>query len=190
MSCPDLNEIYAYLEQELPGEDRVRVEEHLGACSRCRRLLADRRFYLESISGLPEPALPPDFSDRVMAGLPSLKSSARFWLWLAGGVYLLFSLLVTILAVGTRTALFPVCLKIFKSLFNLAADLSSFIFRLIQQAYGLAKALRIFMEVAGGLLSDIFPSAGLGLAALILGGAGSLALLWTLLRPAKLSDGR
>ncbi|MDI6698579.1 MAG: zf-HC2 domain-containing protein [Candidatus Saccharicenans sp.] len=190
MSCPDLNEIYSYLEQVLPGEGRARVEEHLVACSRCRRLLADRCLYLKSISGLPEPALPPDFSDRVMASLPSLKSSARFWLWLAGGAYLLFSLLVTILALGTGTALFPVCLKIFKSLFNLAADLSSFIFRLIQQAYGLAKALRIFIEVVGGLLSNIFPSTSLGLAALILGGAGSLALLWSMLRQVKLSDRR
>ncbi len=187
MNCLTPKEIYAYLEQELSAEDRLRMKEHLASCSRCQRLLADRSRYLESISSLPEPELPPDFSDRVMTSLPVLKSSSRFWLWLAGGAYLVFSLLVIVLALGTRTALFPFCLNIFRSLFNLAADLSSFVFRLIQQVYGLIKALRIFIEVSAGLLSGLFPVAGLALVTLALGGVLSLVLIRTLLRPARLS---
>lgn len=189
MSCPDLTQIYAYLDGELTAEDRLRLEEHLETCSRCRRLVADRRLFLEASSSLPEPDLPPDFSERVMAGLPPLKSPVRLWLWLAGGAYLLFSLVVAGLALGTRTDLFPFCLQIFKNLYNLAADLSSLIIRLIQQAYGFIKALRILAGVVARLLADVFPSGSLGLAALVLGGVMSLALLWMLLRPTNYPTG-
>lgn len=189
MSCPDLTQIYAYLDGELTAEDRLRLEEHLKACSRCRQLVADRRLFLEASSSLPQPDLPPDFSERVMAWLPPLKSPVRVWLWLAGGAYLLFSLVVAGLALGTRTALFPVCLQIFKNLYNLAADLSSLIVRLIQQAYGFIKALRILAGVLARLLADVFPSGSLGLAALVLGGVMSLALLWMLLRPTNYPTG-
>ncbi|MBC7348820.1 MAG: zf-HC2 domain-containing protein [Candidatus Aminicenantes bacterium] len=186
MNCPKITEIYACLEQELPAEDRRRIEEHLEACPGCRRLLADRRLFLESLASLPPLEPPPDFTDRVMSGLPPLKSPARLWLGLAGGLYLLFSLLVAGLALGTRTAFFPVCLKIFRSLFNLAAEFSSLIIRLIQQVYGIIKALRIFLGVAAGLLSEILPAGGLGLAALFLIMVLGLGLFWLLLRPAKI----
>ncbi|MCX8160960.1 MAG: zf-HC2 domain-containing protein [Candidatus Saccharicenans sp.] len=182
MSCPELASIYAYLEDELSAEDRRQLEEHLKTCPACRRLLADRRIFLEASSSLPELELPPGFSRRVMTCLPPLKSPFRLWLWLAGGAYLLFSLVVIGLALGTRTSLFPVCLQIFKSLYNLAADLSSLIIGLSQQAYGLIKALRILVGVVAGLLIDVFPAGSLGLAALVLGGALSLVLLWPLLR--------
>lgn len=185
MSCPDLTQIYAYLDGELVAEGRLQLEEHLATCSRCRRLVADRRLFLEASSSLPGPDLPPDFSERVMANLTPLKSPVRLWLWLAGGVYLAFSLVVAGLALGTRTPLFSACLQIFKNLFNLAADLSSFIIRLIQQSYGLIKALRILVGVLTRLLADIFPSGSLGLVALVLGGSLSLGLIWMLLRPAN-----
>ncbi|MGB9907512.1 MAG: anti-sigma factor family protein [Candidatus Saccharicenans sp.] len=186
MNCPNLADIYAYLEQELPREDRLRLEEHLELCPGCRKLLADRRLYLESLSDLPALEPPADFTDRVMSELPPLKSPARLWLGLAGGLYLLFSLLVAGLALGTRTPFFSVCLKIFKNLFNLAAEFSSLIIKLIQQAYGLIKAMRIFLRVVAGLLSDIFPAVGLGLAVLALGVALTLVLFWLRLRPAKI----
>ncbi|MCR4409437.1 MAG: zf-HC2 domain-containing protein [Candidatus Saccharicenans sp.] len=189
MSCPDLTQIYAYLDGELPAEDRLRLEEHLETCCRCRQLVADRRLFLEASSSLSKLDLPPDFSGRVMAGLPPLKSPVRLWLWLAGGAYLLFSLMVAGLALGTRTALFPVCLQIFKNIFNLAADLSNLIIRLIQQAYGFIKALRILAGVMTRLLADVFPSGSLGLVALVLGGVMSLALIWMLLRPTNYPTG-
>ncbi len=188
MNCPDLAQIYACLEKELSPEDRLRLEEHLATCSRCRRLLADRRLYLEASSSLPQLELPPGFTERVMAGLPPLKSPARLWLWLAGGAYLLFSLVVAGLALGNKTVLFPICFQVFKNLVNLAADLSSLVFRLVQQAYGVFRAVSIFMGIAGRLLSNFFPASIMGLAALVLSGAISLAFLRLLLRPAKFSD--
>lgn len=186
MNCPDLTEIYAYLEQEMSEEDRGRMEEHLENCPACQKLLADRRLYMQALADLPPLEPPPDFTDRVMAGLPPLKSPARLWLALTGGLYLLFSLLVAGLALGTRTTFFPLFLKIFRNLFNLAAVLSSLIIRLIPQAYGFTKALTIFFKVAAGLLSDILLAGGLGPVVLVLVISLSLVLFWLLLRPAKI----
>lgn len=139
MNCPDLTEIYAYLEQELSQGDRERMEEHLENCPACRRLLADRRLYLQALTGLPLQEPPPDFTGRVMSGLPPLKSPARLWLVLTGALYLLFSLLVAGLALGTRTTFFPLFLKLFKNLFSLAVAFSSLIIRLIQQVYAVIR---------------------------------------------------
>jgi anti-sigma factor RsiW len=50
----------AYLDQELSTEERRRVEEHVGVCPQCRRVLATLRRTLESLMSLkgePRPGL-------------------------------------------------------------------------------------------------------------------------------------
>jgi anti-sigma factor RsiW len=47
-----------YLDHELPDEERHRVEEHVGICPHCRRVLATLRRTLErlgDLSGEPRP---------------------------------------------------------------------------------------------------------------------------------------
>jgi predicted anti-sigma-YlaC factor YlaD len=187
MSCLKIKDIYAYLENELPPESQPKVEEHLKSCPVCRRLLEDRRAYLESISNLPDLELPPDFTDKVIAKLPELRSPSRVWLALAGGIYVVFSLLVVILIAGIKSSLFPVCLEIFKYLFSLATNLSHFAFDIFQLVVGLFKALKIFLEVAGRFLADIFPVSGPTVISLILGIILTLTVFWALIKPTKIS---
>jgi len=188
MSCLKISEIYAYLEHELSPEIQTKVEEHLAACPKCQRLLAERQAYLESIAGLPDFELPSDFTEQLMALLPEYKSPARGWLYLAGGLYLIYSLLIVTLAIRTKNPLFPACLEIFKHLFNLAADLSHFIFKLIQQVHGLIKALAIFLEVSGKLFSELLPSPGLVLFSFLLGLCLTMALFGVLIKPIKIKN--
>jgi anti-sigma factor RsiW len=42
-----------YLDAELPDEERARVEEHVGICPQCRRVLATLRRTLERLRDLP-----------------------------------------------------------------------------------------------------------------------------------------
>lgn len=189
MSCPGLSEIYEFLERELSASDRERLEEHFRVCSRCQQLLSDRRQYLASFASLPDLELPPDFTDTVMARLPKLKSPVRLWLWLAGGIYFLFALLVIVMALGTGNLLFPICLQIFKNVFNLAAELSSLIFRAVHLIYGFIKALSILVKVSGGLLSSFLPISNLGLAAFAFSLCLSLTIFWFLVSPVKSSRG-
>ena len=40
MSCPDINEITAFLEGQLPADEAERIEHHLDACPDCRQMVA------------------------------------------------------------------------------------------------------------------------------------------------------
>jgi anti-sigma factor RsiW len=47
-----------YLDEELSGEERHRVEEHVGMCPQCRRVLATLRRTLEGLAALSAPPRP------------------------------------------------------------------------------------------------------------------------------------
>jgi len=188
MTCLKIKDIYACLENDLPAELRTKFEEHLKSCHVCKQILEDRRVYLESISRLPDFELPPDFTDRVMANLPELGSLSGVWLALAGGIYFLFSLLAVILIAGIKGSLFPVSLEIIKYLFKLASDLSHFVFNNFQQLLGLLKAIKVFSELAAGVLADIFSVSGQTLISLILGIILAMTIFWALIRTTRISQ--
>jgi anti-sigma factor RsiW len=59
-----------YLDRELPDEERDRVEEHVGICPHCRRVLATLRRTLErlsDLSGEPQPRVAEGVIDRLRA---------------------------------------------------------------------------------------------------------------------------
>jgi anti-sigma factor RsiW len=57
-----------YIDQELAPGERARVEEHVGVCPQCRRVLATLKRTLESLRGLPAEARP-DLADVVIERL-------------------------------------------------------------------------------------------------------------------------
>ena len=57
-----------YLDRELPDEERHRVEEHVGICPHCQRVLATLRRTLErlrDLSGEPQPRVAEGVIDRL-----------------------------------------------------------------------------------------------------------------------------
>ena len=59
-----------YLDQELADEERARVEEHVGLCPQCRRVLATLRRTLErlrDLHGQPEPEMAEGVIERLRA---------------------------------------------------------------------------------------------------------------------------
>lgn len=190
MNCLKIEDIYGYLENELPAELRKQVEEHLKSCSGCQRLVEDRKVYLESLSSLPDYHLPEDFTERVLSNLPDLRSPAKVWLALAGGLYLLFSLFVVILVIGIKSSLFPIILQIFKNIFHIATSLSQFIFQVFQLALGLFKAIQVFLETVGGFLKEFLPEKSEALMTLIVTILISLAVSWFLIKSIQSSQRR
>jgi anti-sigma factor RsiW len=60
----------AYIDQELADDERARVEEHVGICPHCRRVLATLRRTLErlrELSGGPQPRVAEDVIERLRA---------------------------------------------------------------------------------------------------------------------------
>lgn len=72
MSCRNVvSRLNAYLDGELSGRDRERVEQHLGECGRCREALARLRAVADALAQLPTPpAVSEGFANRVLARVP------------------------------------------------------------------------------------------------------------------------
>jgi len=187
MSCLKNFDLWAYLENELSSEQQLKCEEHLKSCPTCQRRLAERRSFLESIKKLPDLKLPSDFAQRVMDRLPETRFRTRGLIYLAGGIYFLFTLMVTVLAFGRQGAIFDLCQAAFRYLFNLASDLSRLIINLLQLGLALFKALKILFVTWSRLITGFLPAASFFFIALIFLIILTGSLTWFLLRPGRLS---
>jgi anti-sigma factor RsiW len=59
-----------YLDEELSAPERRRVEEHVGMCPKCRRVLATLRKTLEALRSLGTEPARAGLADTVIARLP------------------------------------------------------------------------------------------------------------------------
>jgi hypothetical protein len=91
MSCPDANQIYLYLEDELPSNERESVEKHISSCDPCKALLEDRKIMMQAVESLPPLDMPADFTQQVMAAVFPKTSSVRIWI---AGLATAFSLMM------------------------------------------------------------------------------------------------
>ena len=58
-----------YIDGELPEPERERVEEHVGMCPQCRRVLATLRKTVSGLGSLMSPSAPPGLADSVIGRL-------------------------------------------------------------------------------------------------------------------------
>lgn len=80
MNCLKVAEIYAYLEDDLPPEQRADIEKHLEFCPKCSQAVEERRYLTEAASSLRDLEVPADLASRVMARISSPASSLPAWL--------------------------------------------------------------------------------------------------------------
>lgn len=70
MECSDIQEkLSAYLEDIIPSEEKVVIDEHLKACQKCNESLADLKKTLEYVQNLQEIEPPPWLTQKVMASV-------------------------------------------------------------------------------------------------------------------------
>jgi len=91
MSCLTVRLVYLYLEDELPVEERERIEKHCSSCEPCRILLEDRKKMMQAVESLPPLVLPADFTQQVLAKVFPRVSSVRIWI---AGLATAFSLMM------------------------------------------------------------------------------------------------
>ena len=58
-----------YIDGELRDRERDRVEEHVGRCPQCRRVLATLRKTVSGLGSLMSPSAPPGLADSVIGRL-------------------------------------------------------------------------------------------------------------------------
>ncbi len=70
MNCGGFDELLsAYLDDELAFEDKLRLEEHLRHCNRCKQVLDDFSRIKTALSLLPEIEIPENLHNKVMAAV-------------------------------------------------------------------------------------------------------------------------
>jgi hypothetical protein len=80
MNCVRIEQIYLYLEKELPPSESKKIEEHLSSCLKCSKALEERRLLLRAAESLPAFNVPPDFTQKVMAKIFPPEVSLFGWL--------------------------------------------------------------------------------------------------------------
>lgn len=77
--CAMERELPAYLQDELPPDERRAVESHLSACAACREALNEYRALLGALRESAPAARPVDVSDAVLRRLPGIGTTRSFW---------------------------------------------------------------------------------------------------------------
>lgn len=78
MSCEDRQELLQDLASgEISAEARRELKAHLEICPACRRDLSAYRMLFQALPTLPEPAIPVDLSEQVMAAVRSQRKLRR-----------------------------------------------------------------------------------------------------------------
>jgi len=93
---PELEDLSAYVDQELTGTARQELEAHLQTCETCRRRLAALRQTVSAVQALPTEAPPRVFT------IPPQRQQRRVaagWAW-AGGALAAACLLVVVTTIG------------------------------------------------------------------------------------------
>ena len=77
MKCLHSNQIYLYLEKELPLPETILIRDHLEKCPLCRKAVKERRAFIKAAESLPSLKVPPDFSSQIMRQIFPLKIPVR-----------------------------------------------------------------------------------------------------------------
>ena len=94
MSCLYPDQIYLYLEKQLPPSEIKKIETHLASCPKCQQAVTERKILEQAYQSLPPLETPPGFSSQVMARIFPAKT--KLWLWLtAAASFFFFSLIIT-----------------------------------------------------------------------------------------------
>lgn len=78
--CLHVDQIYLYIESELPPEEKEILESHVSSCSKCRNAVAERERLHKAIQTLPLWDAPPGFAEKVMDSIFPQRVSFGRWI--------------------------------------------------------------------------------------------------------------
>jgi hypothetical protein len=77
MTCLRAEQIYEFLENELPEKEVQALQEHISGCPACQRAVEERRLFLNAANSLPAWEVPQNFAARTTALIVSEKTSLK-----------------------------------------------------------------------------------------------------------------
>jgi predicted anti-sigma-YlaC factor YlaD len=148
MSCLSLEELYAYLDGDLPPAAKRRVEAHAVACAECRTVIEDRRAFLEAASSLPVFDVPASFASSIAARLETVPAPERkrlpIWTWIAASASgsAAFIATLALIALVTGQNLWQYLARLQHGFLDYLQGAATAIIRLL-------KYIQIFLKIAG-----------------------------------------
>ena len=129
MNCLTLEQIYLFLEKELPFSQSQKVEEHLATCAKCREAAEARKVFLQCAESLPDLEIPADFSKQVMAKILPERVSLLGWIIAFASGFASLVLALFILFVVNAQPLPSLLLSYSRSLLNSIGNISLLVFK-------------------------------------------------------------
>ncbi len=146
MKCLSIEQIYLFMEKELPLSENKKIEEHLATCRKCKNALEERRHLLQASENLPLWQTPPDFTQQVMASIFPIRVPLSAWLTVAyaGFGSIILAIFFLFLVIGQNfSSLFT---SLNHSLWSFVRNLSPVFVKLLKVASLFVKALQQFFE--------------------------------------------
>ncbi|MGB6864465.1 MAG: zf-HC2 domain-containing protein [Candidatus Aminicenantaceae bacterium] len=134
MSCPTERQIYLYLEDELPVDERESIEKHISFCVPCKILLEDRKMMMQAVETLPPLDMPADFTQQVMAKVFPRVSSVRIWVAGSATAFSLMMFIFLAIYLQSDISFSGVFVRLNSSLWAFVKNLSVFVVKLFKIA--------------------------------------------------------
>jgi hypothetical protein len=146
MKCLSIEQIYLFIEKELPLSENKKIEEHLATCQKCKNALEERKHLLQASENLPLWQTPPDFTQQVMARIFPIRVPLSAWLTAAyaGFGSIILAIFILFLIIGQNFSSLLTSLN--HSLWNFVRNLSPVFVKLFKVASLFIKTLQQFFE--------------------------------------------
>jgi len=161
MRCFSIEELYAYLDGDLPHDGVHSIEAHALACAECRALLEDRRAFLEAAESLPDIEIPASFAATIMARLETVPAPhprrLPVWTWFATASAGSAAFLATLAGIALLSGQ-----NLWEYLVHLQHGFINYLQGAATAVIHLVKYIQIFLKIAGQFamaLADVFKRA-------------------------------
>jgi len=118
MSCLSVEQIYMYLEKQLSPPENKKIEKHVGSCSKCQKVLEERKFLLQAVEDLPSWQVPSNFAQKVMERLSPIKVTWWGWISALAGGFLTFVMAFIIYILVTGQNLSSLFINLYQALWE------------------------------------------------------------------------
>jgi hypothetical protein len=134
MNCLRLDQIYQFLENDLPDLEISAIQKHIAQCPRCHQAVANRQKLTQASESLPFLDVPSGFSHQIMSRIfPQTLPISRSLITAAAGAGVIFvTTLLIFIASGQN--LVNVLMAMNQSVLNSLQDLSVFFAKFIKLA--------------------------------------------------------
>lgn len=152
MNCLRVDQIYLYLEGELPSVEKEDVEKHLKRCSKCKKAVEEREFLHRACSSLHLWQTPAGFSQQVMKKIFPEKVLFPSWIRImAGGIVSFFLAFLSLIIFSAQK--FPSLLThLYQAPLNLTQPIPSFLVKVLKV---LPLILKVFVHLSTIIIESL-----------------------------------